>query len=292
MEEKKIINNMSRVGILGNIALAVFKLLAGIIGKSSAMVSDAAHSVSDVIATLVAYIGVRLSKQERDAKHPYGHERMECVASLILSLILAAAGIGIGIAGIRKLFFAGEPLTAPSMLPLIAAVVSIVVKEAMYRYTMHYARKLDSSAFKADAWHHRSDALSSVGALAGIGLARLGFPMMDPIASLLICGVIIKVAADIFLDAISKMLDTSAGKDFDQAILKFIEEQPDVRHVDVLQSRQFGNKVYVDLEITVKRDISLVAAHNIAENVHREVEQQFPNVKHIMIHVNPEGHDR
>ena len=201
--------------------------------------------------------------------------------------VFLGRGIGIGIAGIRKLFFAGEPLTAPSMLPLIAAVVSIVVKEAMYRYTIHYARKLDSSAFKADAWHHRSDALSSVGALAGIGLARLGFPMMDPIASLLICGVIIKVAADIFLDAISKMLDTSAGKDFDQAILKFIEEQPDVRHVDVLQSRQFGNKVYVDLEIAVESDISLIDAHDISERVHSAVEREFPNVKHVMIHINP-----
>ena len=161
----------------------------------------------------------------------------------------------------------------------------------MYHYTMHYARKMDSAAFKADAWHHRSDALSSVGALIGIGLAKLGFPMMDPIASLLICAVIIKVAADIFIDSVSKMLDTSAGTDFDRSILTFVEEQPDVLHVDLLQSRQFGNKVYVDLEITVQRDISLVAAHDIAESVHREVEQRFPNIKHIMIHVNPEGHE-
>lgn len=291
MEEQKIINKVTRVGVLGNVALAAFKLLAGIIGHSSAMVSDAAHSLSDIVATAIAYIGVRLSKQEKDDEHPYGHERMECVASLILSLILAGAGAAIGIAGIRKMFFSEAELQAPTMLPLIAAVISILVKEGMYRYTMHYARKIDSSAFKADAWHHRSDALSSVGALAGIGLARLGFPMMDPIASLLICAVIIKVAADIFIDSISKMLDTSAGTDFDQSILQFVEEQPDVRHVDVLQSRQFGNKVYVDLEITVQRDISLVAAHDIAESVHREVEERFPNIKHVMIHVNPEGHD-
>lgn len=291
MEEQKIINKVTCVGVLGNVALAAFKLLAGIIGHSSAMVSDAAHSLSDIVATAVAYIGVRLSKQEKDDEHPYGHERMECVASLILSLILAGAGAAIGIAGIRKMFFSEAELQAPTMLPLIAAVISILVKEGMYRYTMHYARKIDSSAFKADAWHHRSDALSSVGALAGIGLARLGFPMMDPIASLLICAVIIKVAADIFIDSISKMLDTSAGTDFDQSILQFVEEQPDVRHVDVLQSRQFGNKVYVDLEITVQRDISLVAAHDIAESVHREVEERFPNIKHVMIHVNPEGHD-
>lgn len=279
---------MSLMGILGNVALAAFKLTAGIIGKSGAMVSDAAHSLSDVVATLIAYIGVRLSRQEEDANHPYGHERLECVASLILSLILAGTGIGVGYSGIRKLFLVHETPEIPTLLPLIAAVVSIVVKEGMFRYTMYYARKLDSSAFKADAWHHRSDAMSSVGAFAGIGLARLGFPIMDPIAGLVIAVLILKVAFDIFKDAIAKMLDTSVGKDFERSVRKFIEEQPDVRHIDVLRTRQFGNRIYVDLEIAVRRDMSLVEAHNIAENVHRNVEKEFPNVKHIMIHVNPE----
>ena len=279
---------MSLMGILGNVALAAFKLTAGIIGKSGAMVSDAAHSLSDVAATLIAYIGVRLSRQEEDANHPYGHERLECVASLILSLILAGTGIGVGYSGIRKLFLVHETPEIPTLLPLIAAVVSIVVKEGMFRYTMYYARKLDSSAFKADAWHHRSDAMSSVGAFAGIGLARLGFPIMYPIAGLVIAVLILKVAYDIFKDAIAKMLDTSVGKDFERSVRKFIEEQPDVRHIDVLRTRQFGNRIYVDLEIAVRRDMSLVEAHNIAENVHRNVEKEFPNVKHIMIHVNPE----
>lgn len=279
---------MSLMGILGNVALAAFKLTAGIIGKSGAMVSDAAHSLSDVVATLIAYIGVRLSRQEEDANHPYGHERLECVASLILSLILAGTGIGVGYSGIRKLFLVHETPEIPTLLPLIAAVVSIVVKEGMFRYTMHYARKLDSSAFKADAWHHRSDAMSSVGAFAGIGLARLGFPIMDPVAGLVIAVLILKVAFDIFKDAIAKMLDTSVGKDFERSVRKFIEEQPDVRHIDVLRTRQFGNRIYVDLEIAVRRDMSLVEAHSIAENVHRNVEKEFPNVKHIMIHVNPE----
>ncbi|MBR2752513.1 MAG: cation transporter [Lachnospiraceae bacterium] len=288
MEEQRIVNKMSLMGILGNVALAAFKLTAGIIGKSGAMVSDAAHSLSDVVATLIAYIGVRLSRQEEDANHPYGHERLECVASLILSLILAGTGIGVGYSGIRKLFLVHETPEIPTLLPLIAAVVSIVVKEGMFRYTMHYARKLDSSAFKADAWHHRSDAMSSVGAFAGIGLARLGFPIMDPVAGLVIAVLILKVAFDIFKDAIAKMLDTSVGKDFERSVRKFIEEQPDVRHIDVLRTRQFGNRIYVDLEIAVRRDMSLVEAHSIAENVHRNVEKEFPNVKHIMIHVNPE----
>ena len=278
---------MSRVGILGNVLLSAFKLFAGIFGKSGAMVSDAVHSLSDVFATLIAYIGVRLSQRQEDTEHPYGHERLECVAALILGLILAGTGLGIGSSGIRKIFFERAALETPTLLPLIAAVVSILVKEGMFRYTMHYAEKLDSAAFRADAWHHRSDALSSVGSFIGIGMARLGFPIMDPIASLVICVLILKVAFDIIRDAITKMLDTSCSDDYEQKLRRFVEEQPGVEGVDLLHTRQFGNKVYVDLEIAVNRDLSLGDAHAIAERVHSGVEQNFPNVKHVMIHVNP-----
>ena len=267
--------------------LAAFKLFAGIFGKSGAMVSDAVHSLSDVFATLIAFIGVRLSKQEEDAEHPYGHERLECVASLALGLILAGTGAGIGCAGIRKLLL-GEVLEVPTMLPLAAAVVSIVVKEAMFRYTMHYARKLDSAAFKADAWHHRSDAMSSVGSFIGIAMAKMGLPFMDPVASLLICVLILKVAFEICRDAVYKMLDTSCGNAFELRLRTFIENQDGVCRIDLLRTRQFGNRIYVDLEIAVKPDISLIDAHRIAERVHSAVEREFPNVKHVMIHVNPE----
>ncbi len=286
-EQTAIIKKLSRVGIFGNVILAAFKLFAGIFGKSGAMVSDAVHSLSDVFATLIAYIGVRLSKRRADAEHPYGHERLECVASLILGLILAGTGIGIGYAGIRNLL-SGETLEIPTALPLVAAVVSIAVKEGMFWYTMHYAKKLDSAAFKADAWHHRSDAISSVGSFIGIGMAKLGFPIMDPVAGLIICVLILKVAFDITKDALTKMLDTSCSSDFEKQIGAFIAEQPGVVGIDLLHTRQFGNKIYVDLEITVKRDMSLVDAHAIAERVHKNVEENFPNVKHVMIHVNPE----
>ena len=267
--------------------LSAFKLYAGILGKSGAMVSDAVHSLSDVFATCIAYFGVILSKRPEDREHPYGHERMECVASLILGLLLAGTGLGIGYSGIQKLF-AGEELEIPTMLPLFAAVLSIAVKEGMFRYTMYYAKKMDSSAFKADAWHHRSDALSSIGSFAGIALARMGFPIMDPIAGLLICLVILKVAYDILKDALDKMLDTSCGKDLEQNIRSFIAKQPGVEHIDLLHTRQFGNKIYIDLEIAVKSDISLAQAHEIAERVHKNVEQEYPKVKHVMIHVNPD----
>ncbi len=287
MSEKKVIKKLSIVGILGNIFLAGFKLIAGILGRSGAMVSDAVHSLSDVFATFIAYIGVRLSQQTEDEEHPYGHERLECVASLTLGLILAGTGVGIGISGIKKLSEGAEAISVPTILPLIAAVVSIIVKEGMYQYTMHYARKLDSAAFKADAWHHRSDAFSSIGSFIGIGMARLGFPFMDPVAGLIICLLILKVAYDIIKDALTKMLDTSCDKTMENIIRRFIEAQPGVVGIDLLRTRQFGNRIYVDLEISVKRDISLLEAHSIAESVHAKVEEKFPTVKHIMIHVNP-----
>ncbi len=287
MDELKIVKRLSNVGIFGNVLLAAFKLAAGILGNSGAMVSDAVHSLSDVFATLIAYISVRMSKRAEDEEHPYGHERLECVASMILGLILAGTGAGIGYTGIHKLLFDRDAIEIPTMLPLVAAVVSVIVKEAMFRYTMHYAKRLDSAAFKADAWHHRSDALSSVGSFIGIGMARLGFPVMDPVAALLICALIIKVAFDIFKDAVSKMLDTSCDNAFEQKIRVFVNEQPGVQKIDLLRTRQFGNKIYVDLEIAVKRDISLIDAHSIAERVHEGVEKNFPNVKHVMIHVNP-----
>lgn len=287
LEENKIVNRLSGVGIFGNVLLSTFKLFAGIFGRSGAMVSDAVHSLSDVFATFIAWIGVRLSRHKEDAEHPYGHERLECVASLTLGLILAATGAGIGWNGIRKLFWERSSIEIPTMLPLIAAVVSIAVKEGMYHYTMHYAKKLDSAAFKADAWHHRSDAISSVGSFIGIGLAKLGVPIMEPIASLLICVLILKVAFDIIRDALNKMLDTSCSGAFEQKLRGFIEEQDGVERVDLLRTRQFGNRIFVDLEIAVKSDISLLDAHGIAERVHGAVETAFPNVKHVMIHVNP-----
>ena len=287
MDEKKIFDRLSRVGIFGNVLLAAFKLFAGIWGKSGAMVSDAVHSLSDVFATVIAWIGVRLSRRKEDTEHPYGHERLECVASLALGLILAGTGIGIGWSGIRKLLWDRGSIEIPTMLPLIAAVISIAVKEGMYQYTMHYARMLDSAAFKADAWHHRSDAISSVGSFIGIGMAKLGFPAMDPVASLIICALILKVAFEISRDAVSKMLDTACDNQFEQSLRTFVGAQDGVERIDLLHTRQFGNKIYVDLEIAVESDISLIDAHRIAERVHSAVEREFPNVKHVMIHVNP-----
>lgn len=288
MNEKKIINRLSAVGIVGNIALVVFKLYAGIAGRSGAMVSDAVHSLSDVFATLVAYIGVRISQKAPDQNHPYGHDRLECVASMILGIILLVTGFGIGLNGVKQIA-AGhyENLAVPSAIALAAAIVSIAVKESMFWYTRHYAKKLNSSAFMADAWHHRSDALSSVGSLIGIGGAMLGVPVMEPVACVAICLCILKVAYDILKDAIDKMLDTACSPEYEKKLHDFIAGQDGVERVDKLQTRKFGNKIYIDAEIGVDGRISLHDAHEIAERVHDAVEGLDPEIKHIMIHENP-----
>lgn len=251
-------------------------------------VSDAVHSLSDVFATLIAFIGVRLSKKSADDDHPYGHERFECVASLLLGTVLLLTGLAIGKSGLGKVLSGDfKSLAVPGAVALVAAVVSIVVKEAMFWYTRHYAKLLNSSAFMADAWHHRSDAFSSIGSLIGIGGSMLGFHVLDPLASVIICVCILKVAVDIIKDSVRKMLDTSCGENYDNTLKNYIAAQDGVKSVDSLHSRMFGNKVYIDLEISVDRDLPLHEAHDIADRVHDNVEKNFSNIKHIMIHVNP-----
>ena len=288
INEPAIIRQVSLVSIIGNIALTVFKLFAGIVGHSSAMVSDSVHSLSDVVSTLIAFWGVRMSKKAADKSHPYGHERIECVASLVLGLLLMATGVGIGKVGLQTILSGQyETLAVPGAIALAAAVVSIALKEAMFWYTRHYAKLLNSAAFMADAWHHRSDAFSSIGSLLGIGGAMLGFPVLDSVASVVICLCILKVAYDILKDALIKMLDTSCGEDYERQLREYIAAQEDVIRVDVLRSRMFGNRVYVDLEIEMDGDKTLRESHAVAERIHDNVETDFPNVKHIMIHVNP-----
>lgn len=288
IDEAAIVRNLSLVSVIGNAILSGFKLFAGIVGNSGAMISDAIHSFSDVLTTLIAWIGVKVSKRDADHSHPYGHERLECVASLVLGIVLLGTGIGVGKVGVEHILSGNyELLTIPSAIALVAAIISIVGKEAMYWYTRYYAKLINSAAFMADAWHHRSDAFSSIGSFIGIGGAMLGFPVLDSVASVVICIFIVKVAYDISKDALVKMLDTSCGEDYENKLKEYISKQKDVVGVDMLRSRMFGNKVYIDLEISVDGDKSLREAHEVAERVHQDVEHTFSDVKHIMIHVNP-----
>ncbi len=287
-EYERTVMHISFLSIVGNTLLSVLKLLAGLLAHSGAMMSDAIHSASDVFSTVVVIIGVKISGKESDKEHPYGHERLECVAAIVLATILAVTGLGIGWTALQKILEADyDNLAVPGVLALAAAILSIVVKEAMFWYTRAGAKRIDSGALMADAWHHRSDALSSVGALIGIGGARLGFPILDPVASLIICAFIEKAAFDIFMDAVDKMVDKACDEETEEQMRQCVLRQTGVIAVDLLQTRTFGNKIYVDVEIGVDGSIPLREAHDIAETVHDTIERKFPKVKHIMVHVNP-----
>lgn len=285
---QKIANKVSVITIVGNVVLSVVKLLAGIIAHSNAMISDAVHSASDVFSTIVVIIGIKVASKEADKEHPYGHERLECVAAIVLAIVLFITGLGIGTEALKNIVQGNYgDLQVPGILALIAAIVSIVSKEGMYWYTRYYAKKIDSSALMADAWHHRSDAFSSIGALIGIGGARLGFPVMDSIASMVIFVFIVKAAYDIFKDAMNKMVDHSCDEETEKQIYDCVMKNEHVRGIDLLQTRIFGNKIYVDVEIQLYASYTLEEAHNIAETVHNDIEDSFSKVKHIMVHVNP-----
>jgi len=274
--------------IIGNVLLSALKLFAGIFAHSTAMLSDAIHTLSDVLSTIIVMIGIKLANQKSDKEHPYGHERMECVAAIILAVILFATGVGIGYTGVRKIIAGnyGE-LAVPGVLALVAAGVSIAIKEAMYWYTRAAANKVNSGALMADAWHHRSDALSSIGSFIGIFGARLGFPVLDPVASVVICFFIVKAAISIFMDSIGKMTDKACDDTVIGEMCTTILAQKDVMKIDQIKTRLFGDKIYVDLEISIDGEAKLYEAHDIAQQVHDAIEKRFSNVKHCMVHMNP-----
>lgn len=285
---EKIAMKVSIISIIANVVLAAFKLVAGVFAHSGAMISDAIHSASDVFSTFVVMIGIKIASKEPDEEHPYGHERMECVAAIILATILCITGLGIGKNALSNITGNSGEMAVPGMLALIAAIVSIIVKEAMFWYTRHYAKKIDSGALMADAWHHRSDALSSIGAFIGIIFARMGYVMMDSIACLVICVFIVKAAYDIFKDAIDKMVDKSCSLEVEAEIRTIVMSVDGVKGIDSLSTRLFGNKMYVDIEIRADGEKTLNETHEIAEAVHDSIEAQFEKVKHIMVHVNPD----
>ena len=287
-QNEKIVMRVSFYSMATNIALSIFKVLAGFLAHSGAMVSDGIHSASDVFSTVVVMVGYRLAGKESDENHQYGHERIECVAAILLSMILCITGFAIGLAGFRKII--GQEsisLEAPGLLALAAAVLSILVKEAMYWYTRGAAKKVNSAALMADAWHHRSDSLSSIGSMAGIIGARLGYPACDPIASVIICVFIVKAAYEIFKDAVDKMMDTACDTETLENIRHVITAQEGVLGIDRLQTRLFGARIYVDVEIAADGELPLREAHVIAERVHNAIENSFEEVKHCMVHVNP-----
>lgn len=282
----RIANKVSVITIIVNVFLSIIKFIAGVAANSQALVSDAIHSASDVVSTVAVIFGVNLSSKKSDKHHPYGHERIECIFSIVLAMILFATGIGIGLSAIETILSKKE-IEIPGKTALFIALLSIVTKEWMYHYTKRTAKKINSTAMMADAWHHRSDALSSVGSFIGIGGAIIGFPVLEPVASIVICFFIVKAAYDIFMDAVNRLIDRACTDEEIENMRVIILSVDGVEKIDLLYTRRFGSKIYVDVEIEEDGTLTLLEAHDIAETVHDKIENAFEDVKHCMVHVNP-----
>ncbi|SHF81170.1 cation diffusion facilitator family transporter [Caldanaerobius fijiensis DSM 17918] len=288
MDRVKIGTKTSWITIFINIALCIFKLVAGFVGRSSAMIADGVHTLSDILATFVVILGLKISSREEDDKHPYGHEKFEPVFAKIISVVLIITGFLIGFEGFKKLI-SGEIIT-PGKIALVAALVSIIVKEAMYWYTIIVARKIKSLSMEADAWHHRSDAFSSIGTFIGIFAARMGYKFFDPLAALIVSFFIIKVGVDFYLKATKELVDEAVDEETIDNIKNIVNSVEGVRGIKSLKTRIFGHRIYVDLEIYIDDKISVKEGHDIAELVHDELESKIDNIKHCMVHIEPIGY--
>ncbi len=285
MENYKLGVKTSWVTVIVNIILAAFKVIAGIIGNSSAMIADGVHTLSDVLTTFVVLLGLKISSKEADEGHPYGHEKYESVFAKVLSILLLITGVFIGYEAI-KILISGETRT-PKLIALIAAFVSILVKEGMYWYTIKVARKIKSISMEADAWHHRSDAFSSIGTFAGVLGARLGFPALDPIAGIIVSIFVVKVGIELYIKSVKELVDEAASEDIIQMIREKSKSTDGVKGIKNLKTRVFGNRIYVDIEIFVDSNISVSAGHDIAEKLHDKLETEISDIKHCMVHIEP-----
>ena len=284
----KLAMHTSRANIFMNAFLSLSKLAVGIFAHSQAMINDGINNASDVIGSVIVTVGVSAAAKDSDKHHQYGHERLECVASILVSGIVMALGIVLFAEGLGKIFKGSyKNLPIPGMMAVVAAIASIIIKEVMFLYTRRAAKKTASSALMASAWDSQSDVLATTGGLIGIVGSRMGLPIADSIAAIIIAIFIFKVGLDIFKDGMYKMVDHACPDDEVKKIRRIIENQQGVLSVDVLQTRMFGSRAYVDVEISAEGHQSLIQAHDIAERVHRAIEINFPQVKHCMVHVNP-----
>lgn len=284
-ENLEIARRISAVSVIWNVILSVLKILAGILGHSGAMIADGVHSISDVFTTVLAYVGIKMASKSADEDHPYGHEKIEPVMGKLLAIVLFLTAAGIMYGGVQSIL-SGE-VEAPKGIAIYAAILSIVIKEWMFQYTIRGAKKINSGALKADAWHHRTDALSSVGSLVGIGAAMMGYPLMDPIAGIAIGMLVMKVAVDIYIQSVKELIDTAADQDTVEELRRCILGVEGVYDVDDLKTRMHATRLYVDVEVSVDGNLKLFDAHHIAEEVHNTIEADFDQVKHCMVHVNP-----
>ncbi|HBO35404.1 MAG: cation diffusion facilitator family transporter [Sphaerochaeta sp.] len=279
---------VSRINIFNNIVLAVSKIGIGVVAHSAALLNDGVNNAGDVISSVIASVGIAAAGKDSDAEHQYGHERLESVAAILLSGIIMVVGLGLlvdGVSSIIKGSYLNRPI--PGVLAVIAAIISIVVKEIMFLYTRWAAKKTRSSALLASSWDSQSDVLATTGGLIGIVFARMGYPIADSIAAIIIALFIFRVGVQVFRDGTDQMVDHACKEETVQQIRSVILDQEGVRGLDLLRTRTFGSRCYVDVEISADGLQSLVDAHSIAERVHHAIEKNFPQVKHCMVHVNP-----
>lgn len=292
MERQKQIYKVTLAGGAVNVALLVFKFVAGILGHSAAMIADAIHSLSDFVTDVIVLVFVYISGKPQDKSHDYGHGKYETLAHTIIGLALMIVAFGIFYHGAIRiaLWCKGEQLQAPGMLALWAAVFSIILKELTYRYTIRYARKLESSALEANAWHHRSDALSSIGTAVGIGGAVLlgqRWAVLDPIASVIVGAFIVKVAVDLILQGMRDLLEHSLPDEIEDEIMQIAQSEPDVIEPHDLRTRRIGNRYAIELHILMNGDITLTRAHDHADSIERQLKERFGQNTHVAIHMEP-----
>ncbi len=292
MTREREIYKVTLVGSIGNMLLLTFKFIAGIVGHSSAMIADAIHSLSDFLTDLIVFIFVRISAKPQDDSHDYGHGKFETIASFIIALALMAAATGIIIAGGSKLvaWFNGAQLAAPGMLALWAALLSIAVKEVLYQYTARRGKNLDSPVMVANAWHHRSDALSSIGTAIGIGGAIfLGnrWTVLDPVASIVVGLMLIKVAFNLLKTSVGELTEGSLPAETEDEILGIILSFPDVEQPHNLRTRRIGNRIAIEAHVRMDGNLPLSTVHERASAIERRLKERFGSKTHVTLHMEP-----
>lgn len=292
MEREKEIYRVTLVGSLVNLLLMALKFVAGIVGRSGAMLADAVHSLSDFLTDIVVLVFVGISARPQDESHDYGHGKFETVATMLIGLALAAAAVGIIVSGATKLaaWLQGEALPAPGRVALWAALVSIATKELLYRYTALRGRRLHSPALTANAWHHRSDALSSVGAAVGIGGAILlgdRWTVLDPLASIVVGALLAKVALDLLKPSLGELTDQSLPDAAEAEIREILLSEPGVSEPHNLKTRRIGSRVAIEVHIRLDGNLPLREAHETASRLEKKLRERFGGDAHIMIHMEP-----
>ena len=292
MSREKEIYKVTLVGSVGNAILLTFKFVAGIVGNSSAMIADAVHSLSDFVTDILVLVFVSISAKPQDQSHDYGHGKFETIASFLIALALMAAATGIVVSGFQKSlsWLEGNELKAPGWIALWAALLSIAIKELLYQYTMHRARKLDSQVMVANAWHHRSDSLSSIGAAIGIGLAIwLGqrWTVLDPLASIVVGLMLVKVAYELLKTSMGELTECSLPEETENEIIEIILSFNDVGQLHNLRTRRIGNRIAIEAHVRMDGQLPLYVVHERATTIEQKLKERFGATTHVSLHMEP-----